>query len=119
METTLEVAEELKIESGTGSQQDNEIIDVAGSLRKRDFVLKELVQTEEAYVNDLSQVSLFRHFSSIFIYQTYIYFFQIVDGYMAHMRDPECDVVMPEDLRGGKDKMIFGNVEAIYDWHRE
>lgn len=47
------------------------------------------------------------------------FFFQIVDGYMAHMRDPECDIVMPEDLRGGKDKMIFGNVEAIYEWHRE
>ncbi|XP_026462176.1 triple functional domain protein isoform X4 [Ctenocephalides felis] len=100
LETTLEVAEDgvLNNESGTGGSQDNEIIDVAGSLKKRDFVLKELVQTEEAYVNDLSQ---------------------IVDGYMAHMRDPECDIVMPEDLRGGKDKMIFGNVEAIYEWHRE
>lgn len=26
---------------------------------------------------------------------------------------------MPEDLRAGKDRMIFGNIEAIYEWHRD
>lgn len=71
---------------------------VDGYLRKRHYVLKELVETEEAYVRDLSQ---------------------IVEGYMKMMRDPECEVPMPEDLRGGKDKMVFGNIEAIYDWHKE
>jgi triple functional domain protein len=31
--------------------------------------------------------------------------------------DPE--IPMPEALRDGKDRMIFGNIEAIYEWHRE
>ena len=32
----------------------------------------------------------------------------------------ECpEIAMPEDLREGKDRMIFGNVEMIYEWHRE
>lgn len=25
---------------------------------------------------------------------------------------------IPEDMRG-KDKMVFGNIQQIYDWHRE
>lgn len=67
-------------------------------LRKRQYVLQELIDTEEAYVRDLSL---------------------IVDGYIATMRDPECEIPMPEDLRDGKDKMVFGNIEAIYSWHKE
>lgn len=67
-------------------------------LRKRQYVLRELVDTEEAYVRDLSQ---------------------IVDGYLATMRDPDCDIPMPDDLKAGKDKMVFGNIEAIYEWHKE
>lgn len=67
-------------------------------LRKRQYVLQELLETEEAYVRDLSL---------------------IVDGYIATMKDPECDIPMPEDLRDGKDKMVFGNIETIYEWHKE
>lgn len=26
---------------------------------------------------------------------------------------------MPDDLKGGKERMVFGNIEAIYEWHRE
>ncbi|XP_078043886.1 trio Rho guanine nucleotide exchange factor isoform X2 [Augochlora pura] len=68
------------------------------ALTKRQFVVRELVETENDYVNDLGQ---------------------IVEGYMALMRNPECEVPLPEDLRGGKDKMVFGNIEAIYEWHRD
>ncbi|KAK6629329.1 hypothetical protein RUM43_003146 [Polyplax serrata] len=64
---------------------------------KRDYVIRELVDTEKDYVRDLGLV---------------------VDGYMAIMRSPDCDIPMPEDLRGGKDKMVFGNIEAIYEWHK-
>lgn len=67
-------------------------------LVKRQFVIRELVETEKDYVNDLKQ---------------------IVEGYMALMRDSESQVPLPDDLRGGKDKMVFGNIEAIYEWHRE
>ena len=37
---------------------------------------------------------------------------------MAEIRNPT-DIPLPEDLKGGKERMIFGNVEAIYEWHRE
>lgn len=67
-------------------------------LKKRQYVLQELIDTEEAYVRDLSL---------------------IVDGYIATMRDPDCEIPMPDDLREGKDKMVFGNIEAIYDWHKK
>uniref|UniRef100_A0A6P7GCH9 Triple functional domain protein-like n=1 Tax=Diabrotica virgifera virgifera TaxID=50390 RepID=A0A6P7GCH9_DIAVI len=66
-------------------------------LRKREYVLQELIDTEEAYVRDLSL---------------------IVDGYIATIKDPECEIPMPEDLKDGKDKLVFGNIEVIYDWHK-
>lgn len=63
---------------------------------------------------------------------------QIVDGYMALMSlgingtanqqsapsstgiDPSfAPPPVPDDLREGKDKIIFGNVETIYTWHKE
>lgn len=67
-------------------------------LRKRMFALKELVTTEDAYVNDLSQ---------------------IVNGYIAEIRNPNSTVPIPDDLKGGKERMVFGNMEAIYEWHRD
>lgn len=89
----------------SGDESDKPIEDSVDSvkvmetnLRKRQYVLRELVDTEEAYVRDLSQ---------------------IVDGYLATMRDPDCEIPMPEDLKAGKDKMVFGNIEAIYEWHKE
>ncbi|OXU29114.1 hypothetical protein TSAR_004898 [Trichomalopsis sarcophagae] len=35
------------------------------------------------------------------------------------MRDPNTDIPLPDDLKGGKDKMVFGNIEAMYEWHRD
>lgn len=66
--------------------------------KKRSFVIRELVETERDYVRDLKE---------------------IVEGYMAIIRDPNSELQKPEDLVGGKDKIIFGNMEAIYEWHRE
>lgn len=71
---------------------------IDAQLKKRMFVLRELIETEEAYVRDLSL---------------------IVDGYIAMMKDPDCEIPMPDDLKSGKDKMVFGNIEVIYEWHRE
>ncbi|EFX84744.1 hypothetical protein DAPPUDRAFT_314612 [Daphnia pulex] len=85
--------------------------DVEPILRKRQYVLQELVESERDYVRDLGQ---------------------IVDGYMALMSlginggqsanvsDPSSlPPPVPDDLREGKDKIIFGNVEAIYNWHND
>ena len=65
-------------------------------MRKLGFVVQELIDTEQSYVRDLAD---------------------IVVGYMAEMAGPEAR--MPEDLMGGKDKIVFGNIAAIYEWHRE
>ncbi|XP_069951615.1 triple functional domain protein isoform X1 [Cherax quadricarinatus] len=67
-------------------------------LHKRQFVIAELVETERLYVRDLADV---------------------VEGYITEMRNPDSEVKMPEDLKDGKDKMVFGNLEAIYEWHRD
>ncbi|KAJ8253327.1 hypothetical protein GJAV_G00211670 [Gymnothorax javanicus] len=65
----------------------------AKALRGRMFVINELVQTEKDYVKDLGIV---------------------VEGFMKHMEDKG----VPEDMKG-KDKIVFGNIHQIYDWHRE
>uniref|UniRef100_A0A8C1VU01 Rho guanine nucleotide exchange factor 25 n=1 Tax=Cyprinus carpio TaxID=7962 RepID=A0A8C1VU01_CYPCA len=68
------------------------------SLKKRTvitkmYVLKELIETEKLYVADLGL---------------------IVEGYMATMNAKG----VPEDMKG-KDKIIFGNIHQIYEWHRD
>ncbi|CAM9324578.1 unnamed protein product [Lampetra fluviatilis] len=62
-------------------------------LEQRRLVLKELVDTEADYVRDLGLV---------------------VEGYMAHMKEEG----VPDDMKG-KDRIVFGNILQIYDWHRE
>lgn len=59
---------------------------------KREYVLKELVETESQYVQDLASV---------------------VEGYIANLSSME----LPEDLQG-KDKIIFANIAQIHDFHR-
>ena len=44
---------------------------------------------------------------------------KLVDGYIKESKDPDSDIQLPDDLKGGKEQMIFGNIEAIYEWHRE
>lgn len=66
------------------------------ALVKRRFVLQELVNTEKDYVRDLGC---------------------LVEGYLQLMRNEEIPV--PEDLKNGKDKIVFGNIEAIFEWHRD
>ncbi len=57
------------------------------------FVITELIETERDYVRDLGL---------------------IVDGYLPALKE----VVLPEGMQG-KDKMVFGNIHQIYDWHKE
>ncbi|XP_066890527.1 kalirin isoform X27 [Kogia breviceps] len=65
----------------------------AKALRGRMFVLNELVQTEKDYVKDLGIV---------------------VEGFMKRIEEKG----VPEDMRG-KDKIVFGNIHQIYDWHKD
>uniref|UniRef100_A0A087XB86 Uncharacterized protein n=1 Tax=Poecilia formosa TaxID=48698 RepID=A0A087XB86_POEFO len=65
----------------------------ASIVKKRHYVLLELVETERDYVRDLGLV---------------------VEGYMSRMKEEG----VPDDMRG-KDKIVFGNIHQIYDWHKE
>ncbi|XP_026150157.1 triple functional domain protein [Mastacembelus armatus] len=62
-------------------------------LKRRHYVLLELVETERDYVRDLGSV---------------------VEGYMSRMKEEG----VPDDMRG-KDKIVFGNIHQIYDWHKD
>ncbi|KAG7245183.1 hypothetical protein INR49_023749, partial [Caranx melampygus] len=62
-------------------------------LKKRHYVLLELVETERDYVRDLGLV---------------------VEGYMSRMKEEG----VPDDMKG-KDKIVFGNIHQIYDWHKD
>ncbi|KAG5836244.1 hypothetical protein ANANG_G00252520 [Anguilla anguilla] len=63
------------------------------ALEKSIYVLKELIETEKLYVGDLGL---------------------IVEGYMATMNSKG----VPEDMKG-KDKIVFGNIHQIFDWHKD
>ncbi|XP_062853832.1 kalirin RhoGEF kinase b isoform X2 [Trichomycterus rosablanca] len=63
------------------------------ALRGRMFVVDEMVQTEKDYVQNLGIV---------------------VDGFMKRIAEKG----VPEDMTG-KDKIVFGNIFQIYDWHKE
>ncbi|XP_037540803.1 rho guanine nucleotide exchange factor 25 [Nematolebias whitei] len=63
------------------------------ALEKSMYVLKELIETEKYYVEDLGL---------------------IVEGYMATMSSKG----IPEDMKG-KDKIVFGNIHQIFDWHKD
>ncbi|KAI4905246.1 hypothetical protein NFI96_028987, partial [Prochilodus magdalenae] len=63
------------------------------ALEKSMYVLKELIETEKLYVDDLGL---------------------IVEGYMATMNTKG----VPEDMKG-KDKIVFGNIHQIFDWHKD
>uniref|UniRef100_A0A8C8M289 non-specific serine/threonine protein kinase n=1 Tax=Oncorhynchus tshawytscha TaxID=74940 RepID=A0A8C8M289_ONCTS len=63
------------------------------SLSLCSYVLLELVETERDYVRDLGLV---------------------VESYMTRMKEEG----VPDDMKG-KDKIVFGNINQIYDWHRD
>ncbi|XP_037535509.1 rho guanine nucleotide exchange factor 25, partial [Nematolebias whitei] len=63
------------------------------ALEKSLYVLAELIETERLYVEDLGL---------------------IVQGYMTMMTSQG----VPEDMRG-KDRIVFGNIHQIYDWHKD
>ncbi|KAK3519148.1 hypothetical protein QTP70_018841 [Hemibagrus guttatus] len=63
------------------------------ALEKSMYVLEELIETEKLYVADLGL---------------------IVEGYMATINAKG----VPEDMKG-KDKIVFGNIHQIYDWHKD
>ncbi|XP_067020221.1 kalirin-like isoform X6 [Acropora muricata] len=74
--------------AGVPDQEDPEAV----ALKKRTYVLKELIQTERDYVKSLGEV---------------------VEGFIPELAKPET----PEQLQG-KTRTLFGNIQQIYDWHK-
>ncbi|KAM6954826.1 kalirin isoform 1-T1 [Lycodopsis pacificus] len=65
----------------------------AKAMRGRMFVLNELIQTEKDYVKNLGIV---------------------VECFMKKIKERG----VPDDMEG-KDKIVFGNIHQIYDWHKD
>lgn len=65
----------------------------AAAYEKSIYVLTELIDTERLYVEDLGL---------------------IVEGYMTTMTNQG----IPEEMKG-RDRIIFGNIHQIYDWHKD
>uniref|UniRef100_A0A8C6X7G5 non-specific serine/threonine protein kinase n=1 Tax=Naja naja TaxID=35670 RepID=A0A8C6X7G5_NAJNA len=83
---------EVRKSADTGSQKDSD--DSAATPQDETLEeVDELVETERDYVRDLGYV---------------------VEGYMALMKEDG----VPDDMKG-KDKIVFGNIHQIYDWHRD
>ena len=73
----------------------------AKHMQQREFRVRELIESENDYVSDLGQCCRYIEF-------------------MRETKDEENpEIPMPPDLKQGKDRMIFGNMEVIYEWHRE
>lgn len=86
------------------------------------FVLLELVETERDYVRDLGLVvevssrvtSRAVHALCCVVKLLVVISFFSLQGYMSRMKEEG----VPDDMRG-KDKIVFGNIHQIYDWHKE
>ncbi|XP_029657628.1 kalirin isoform X4 [Octopus sinensis] len=78
---------------GGGSSSSGDVANKEKYILKRNYVIKELVETERDYVKDLGL---------------------IIEGYMGYLKENPL-----RDGMEGKDKIIFGNIHQIYDWHRE
>ncbi|XP_076874644.1 rho guanine nucleotide exchange factor 25 isoform X2 [Brachyhypopomus gauderio] len=96
-QNALQVEDDVSVMIDDTSSQSSMTIDSEeerrSALEKSMYVLKELIETEKMYVADLGL---------------------IVEGYMATMTNKG----VPEDMKG-KDKIVFGNIHQIYDWHKD
>ncbi|XP_020502466.1 rho guanine nucleotide exchange factor 25 [Labrus bergylta] len=89
-EDSCKVTEDSASQSSATTDSEEEM-NIA--LEKSIYVLTELVETERLYVDDLGL---------------------IVQGYMATIANQG----VPEDMKG-KDRIVFGNIHQIYDWHKD
>ena len=59
------------------------------------YAIKELLNTERDYVNDLAI---------------------LIERYMEAIKQKE--VPLPPEMEEGKTKIVFGNIQQIYEWHK-
>merc|ERR550519_3269650 len=95
--------EEEEQEPATPGESQEEITTKA--ITQREFLLAELLESEQMYVSDLEQA------------HTYLQFMR--DSKEAGEAGTELEIPMPDDLKQGKDRMVFANLENIFEWHRD
>uniref|UniRef100_T2MII8 Triple functional domain protein n=1 Tax=Hydra vulgaris TaxID=6087 RepID=T2MII8_HYDVU len=79
------------------------------SVKRIEFVIKELIQTEKAYVDDLR--------CCIEVYNLYIYFSSFkLDARLNFLLPTYNNPQFPEMLQG-QQHIIFGNIERIFEFH--
>ncbi|KAF8773666.1 Triple functional domain protein like [Argiope bruennichi] len=83
------VADELNKKHAVSAKEKEKV------LQNRKCVIQEFIETEKNYVNDLES---------------------IVEGYIKNMKG---EVPVPQELAGDKGKVVFGNIESIFEWHRD
>ena len=90
--------------AGGGTFEDLSLLDQQQKyLNKATSKLKELLDTEKTYVEKNLK--------------------EVVEGYYSYIeeskKDPKNHIKIPSDLLHGKDKIVFGNIRAIYDMHKK
>lgn len=80
----------------------SEKIEYDKTMEHRLVVLRELVETEMEYVNELSLA---------------------VDEILVELKNPRAinyDVTILDDLIGTeKEELVYNNIKEVYEWHRE
>ena len=88
--------------------------------RHYSYILVDLVESEREYINDLSLLVDVSCLCVVMVFSVCFCLYWLVtvcvslQGYVSQMREGG----IPEDMKG-KDKIVFGNVVQIYDWHKE
>ncbi|KAF4519126.1 hypothetical protein B566_EDAN007399 [Ephemera danica] len=127
---TLSVGGATMTTAGSEEEPEEAMTQEAAALRRRRFVIQELIDTERIYVRDLKDVvdGYMAFMRSSAAAATAAAVAAASNNASASATNsnsdstspvPDDEIPMPEDLRAGKDKMVFGNIEAIYEWHRD
>ena len=74
---------------------------MAGSLKKAQQVLMEIVTTEQTYIKAMEEV--IKQWRPL-IAET------MEEG-------NKCGIIVPEDLKGERMRMVFGNIHQLYEEH--
>ena len=105
----LEAAVSSSDGGGETSGQPADVADSAGSsssvpqphLQERKYRLQELLETERTYIEKLEQCC------------HYIQFME------ESKQKEDHELPMPKELKDGRDRIIFGNIAHIHEWHGE
>lgn len=98
------------------ANESNEKNECEKALQKRKFVLHELIETEGDYVQHLGLIA---HGYMAILAPSEYEAAELDTSLIEENGLKDCDILVPDDLKSGKEKMIFGNILNIYKFHME